>query len=412
MSQNNSRRWITIVSYLVVFHVFLAYGLPTGIFLLLAIGAGFLYRRVGAVGSVVVTFSLVTVTLFYSLALKVTGFEDAIYFRPDERLFTFNYTHNHRTYRPGVTMEMRMPHGDLQSMTGEKIGSPRQVTYHIDSYGFRNDADYQGQKYLLVGDSFIAGSSNTQTDLLSAQLERDYGIKAYNLGHPGDVPDYAMYIAGFRKVHGDGAKVLLFIFEGNDFIDSRSKKRSAASLFIKSYARMFSDTNVYRVTKSLYKRASRSSSIAGSSYVTLADVQGKQVAFLTGYVDVTRQPTQPAIPGFEQAIRDIAPALGHIYFIPTKYRVYHHYINPGESLPNAAWEYLNGICTSSGLKCTNLTKPLVQASDDLLKKGEMTWWADDTHWNGNGMGVAARVAAATLTEQPGSKPATRGPQGK
>ena len=412
MNKNSSRRWITVASYLVVFHVFLAYGLPTGLFLLLAIGAGFLYRRIGPIGSVVVTFSLVVVTLFYSLALKVTGFEDAIYFRPDEKLFAFNYVHNHRTYKPGVTMEMQMPHGDLQSMTGEKIGTPRNVTYHIDSYGFRNDADYQGQKYLLVGDSFIAGSSNTQTDLLSVQLERDHGIKAYNLGHPGDVPDYAMYIAGFRKVHGDGAKALLFIFEGNDFTDSRSKKRSAASLFIKSYARMFSDTNVYRVTKSLYKRASRSSSIAGSSYVTLADVQGKKVAFLTRYVDTTRQPSQVAIPSFDQAIRDIAPALGHIYFIPTKYRVYHHYINPGEKLPNAAWEYLNGICSANGLKCTNLTGPLVQASDDLLKKGEMTWWADDTHWNGYGMGVAARVVAATLAGQPASKPAARGPQGK
>jgi hypothetical protein len=407
MTKNKNRRWITLASFLATFHLLLAYGLPAGIWLILAIAAGFLYHRVGAIGSVVVTFSLIVITLFYSLALRITGFEDAIYYRPDERLFAFSYAHNHRIFKPGTTMEMQMPHGDLQSMTTEKISSPHHVTYRIDSYGFRNDADYRGQKYLLVGDSFIAGSGNTQADLLNTQLARDHGVDTYNLAHPGDVPDYAMYVAGFRAMHGNDAKVLLFVFEGNDFVDSRAKQRSAISLFFKRYTNMFSDTNVFRVTKSLYKRATRSSGIAASEYITLAGIQGKKVAFLTGYVNQTRKTSQPVIPAFERAIMDISPGLEHVYFIPTKYRVYRHYVNPNESLPNVAWEYLNGLCAKKGLRCTNLTEPLVQASDELLKKGELTWWPDDTHWNGNGIAVAARVVASTLAAQPGGKAAGR-----
>ena len=56
-------------------------------------------------------------------------------------------------------------------MTSARIGVARDVEYHIDHYGFRNDADYAGEPYVLVGDSFIVGSSNTQTDLLAARLK-------------------------------------------------------------------------------------------------------------------------------------------------------------------------------------------------------------------------------------------------
>jgi hypothetical protein len=405
MTQHRNRRWITIAAYVVAFHTLLAYGLPPGIFLLLAIAAGILYRRAGAMGSVAVTFSLVTVTLLYGLALKVSGFENAIYFRPDEKLSTFDYRHNHRSFQPGATMEMQMPHGDLQSMTNLKIAEPRRVIYHIDSYGFRNDADYQGQKYLLVGDSFVAGSGNTQVDLLSAQLSRDYAINAYNLAHPGDVPDYAMYVAGFKATYPGDAKVLLFIFEGNDFVESRAKQRSAVSLFFKRYANLFSDTNVFRVTKSLYARATRSSKISDSEYLTMAEVNGKKLAFLTDYVNVARHPSQPPIASFEQAIRAMSGDLERIYFIPTKYRIYHKYVNPGETLPNASWDYLSRVCVKNNLKCTDLTAPLIEASDKLLAKGETTWWRDDTHWNRNGIAVAARVVAESLGTPATTQPA-------
>ena len=404
VSNDRSRRWISILAYLVVFHTLLAYGLPPGIFLLLAILAGVFYARIGAVGSVAVSLALLVVTLLYSLALSITGFENAIYFRPDERLSTFDYQHRHRIFQPGVTLEMQMPHGDLQSMTQQKIAEPRPVIYHIDSYGFRNDADYQGQRYLLVGDSFVAGTGNTQSDILSAQLRRDYGINAYNLAHPGDVVDYAGYVAGFRKSHTTDAKVLLFIFEGNDFVESRVRRRSAVTLFFKRYSNLFSSTNVYRVTKSLVARVTRLAKISESQYLVMADLNARKIAFLAGYVEVSRRSTQPPIGSFDRAIQGMRDDIGHIYFIPTKYRVYHGHINPGEVLPNASWNYLQNVCQQNHLACTNLTQPLIDASDALLARGELTWWRDDTHWNRKGIAVAARVVAASLaatTVRPG-----------
>lgn len=404
LGKDRSRRWITIAAFVVVFHTLLAYGLPAGVFLLLALAAGVLYARLGAIGSVTVTLAVLAVTLFYSLALTLTGFENAIYFRPDERLSTFDYQHHHRIFRPGVTMEMQMPHGDLQSMTPLKIAEPRHVIYHIDSYGFRNDADYHGQRYLLVGDSFVAGTGNTQADILSAQLHRDYAIDAYNLAHPGDVVDYATYVAGFKATYHSDAKVLLFIFEGNDFVESRVKPRSAVAMFFKRYYNLFSTTNVYRVTQSMYARARRESKISSSQYLTIDELDGKKIAFLNGYVEVTRRVSQPPIGSFDRAIQSMSGDIGHIFFIPTKYRVYHKHVNPGEVLPNAAWDYLQRVCRQNHLACTNLTQPLIEASDELLTKGQLTWWRDDTHWNRNGIAVAARVVAASLAAPTAARP--------
>ncbi|BBL71097.1 hypothetical protein MoryE10_17030 [Methylogaea oryzae] len=382
-----------------VFHVLLAYGLPAAVFWGLALLAGVAFYRIQPADAVAVAGSLVLVTLAYSLALKVTGIADAIYYRPDEKLSICSDVHGHNAYIPGASVDMLMPHGDLQSMTTVKIGVPHQVTYRIDSYGFRNDADYRGEKYLLVGDSFIAGSSNTQSDLLSARLARDYGIAAYNLAHPGDISDYASYLSAFKASHHDDAKALLFIFEGNDFVPAHKKKKAGLSSFFKNYFKIFSDTDVYRVTKSLYKRALRSDKIADSKDVFFAEIKGIKIGFLQHYIDVTRNAGQSPIVSFEETLKGMSPDVAHVFFIPTKYRVYHRFIDPQESLPNASWDYLRGVCQANSLRCTDLTPQLVKASVELLEKGELTFWPDDTHWNGNGVAAAARVVADVLRNE-------------
>jgi len=397
--EKNKQRWVTLGAYLVVLHALLAYGLPPGIFLLLTVLFGVLYYRVDALESATMSLSVVIVTLLYGAVLKVTGLENMIYYRPDEMLSTFDYTHKHPIYAKNAVVEMTMPHGDLQPMTNEGIAEPRNVVYKIDSYGFRNDADYRGQRCVLVGDSFVVGSGNTQADILSSQLARDYGIDVYNLAHHGSLEDYAAYVSGFREAYGGDFEALLFVFEGNDFRSYREEKHSAFWLFAKRYYKIFSDTNVYRVTWSLVRRAIRLSAVTASRYIATAEIGGRKVAFHTGYIDVTKRVNKIRLEDFEQAIQSMRANLAHVFFIPTSYRVYHRYIHPGEVLPNVQWDYLNEVCVKNGLQCTNLTEPLIKASDELLKKGILTWWADDTHWNRHGVAVAARVVAGVLRQE-------------
>ena len=390
------RRAIGILAWFVSFHVLLAYGLPEWLFILLNITLGITYWRLGAPGAVVVSLTLVMITVFYGVALKVTGLEDHIYYRPDEKYASFDYADNHHVYMANVHTRMSMPHGDLRAMTSVDIAQPRRVRFDTDSEGFRNERDYHGQHYVLIGDSFVAGSSNDQADVLYAQLLARYGIDTYSRGYPGNLADYAAYIRSFQRRHGNDFKALLFLFEGNDFDESRGRPVNAIARFGRRYYSLFSDFNTYRVTMSLYKRYVRGRMIKKGSAVEIGELAGKKIAFYKPYVDVTRRPRLDDVEGFDRTLASIQPYLAHVYFIPTKYRVYAAHLPGAGTLPNAQWEYLNGLCRKYQLRCTNLTAPLVQEADTLLKKGELIWWRDDTHWNRAGAAVAARLVAGDL----------------
>ena len=393
------RRAIGILAWLVSFHVLLAYGLPEWLFIVLNLALGIAYWRVGAPGALVVSLTLVLVTFVYGLALKVSGLEDHIYYRPDEKYSSFDYADNHHVYDANVHIEMAMPHGDLGAVTEMAVAQPRRVRFDTDSEGFRNERDYHGQHYVLVGDSFVAGTDNSQPDVLYAQLLAGYGIDTYSRGYPGNLADYAAYIRSFQRRHGNNFKALLFLFEGNDFDESRGRPQSAIARFGRRYYSLFSDFNTYRVTMSLYKRYLRGKlggSTRKSSPVEVDELNGKKIAFYRHYINVAHRPKLDDVVGFERTLASIKPYLARVYFIPAKYRVYAAHLPGAGALPNAQWDYLSGLCRKYDLRCTNLTAPLVRAADAALKKGEFIWWRDDTHWNAAGIAVAARVVATDL----------------
>lgn len=396
-TSTTSRRGIGFIAWLIAFHVLLAYGLPEWLFATLVILLGILYYRIGVFGAMTVSLTLVVITVVYGLALKITGLEDSIYFRPDEKYARFDYANNHRSYQANVRLDTTMPHGDLRAMTTEDIAEPRHMIFNTDSRGFRNERDYHGQRYVLVGDSFVAGNSNSQPDLLYAQLLAAYGVDTYSSAYQGNLADYAAYIRSFQRRYGNGFRVLLFIFEGNDFEESRARPEYALARFGRRYYSLFSEFNTYRVTMSLYKRLTRGRAIREGSAIELVELGGKKMAFFRQYIEVTRRASWPEPEGFEQTLAELKPVLDYVYFIPTKYRVYEKYLELDGALPNAQWDYLNGLCRKYQLRCRNLTGPLIRESDALLKQGEFTWWRDDTHWNRHGIAVAARAVATDLS---------------
>ena len=116
-TSTNAKRVAGIIAWLFLFHVLLAYGLPEWLFIVLVLSLSVLYWRIGALGALTVSITLILVTVLYSLTLKLTGLEDSIYYRPDEKYVRFDYTHNHRLYQNNVHLDMSMPHGDLRAMT-------------------------------------------------------------------------------------------------------------------------------------------------------------------------------------------------------------------------------------------------------------------------------------------------------
>ncbi|MBI5937117.1 MAG: hypothetical protein HY850_04645 [Betaproteobacteria bacterium] len=389
-----------VIALLASLHLLLFYGLPASVLVAVLAVLAVVYFRSGAVAATAITLSLALATGLGAVAIHLLGLDRAMYYRPHEQLAMQDYGKGHRAYRPNTEIRMQVPHGDLQALTGASLAQPREVLFRTDCEGFRNDADYRAGEPVLLGDSFVVGMADSQQDTLSAQLAARHGIHAYNLGQPGDVADYLIYYRAFRQRHPEAGPAALFLFEGNDFPEGKYEDAAArtlgpASRWLGRYYGLFTDTAFYRVTKSLWKRASFSSDIAASSHVRIETVAGQAMGLYTPYVEVTQRSDYAMPDAMRQDLIELGRQMAAIYFIPSNYRVYAQPLGVA-ALPNAQWQSLSKLCAEQGWRCIDLSPALAEAATRGLERGEFVWWRDDTHWNRAGIAVAARVVAQTL----------------
>jgi hypothetical protein len=334
---------------------------------------------------------------------------DRIYYRPHELLATWDPALGHRRYKQGRAVDMLVRHGDLVALGAAGIDAePRRNVFRVDGYGFRNDHDYAGERTLLVGDSFLDGTGNTQDDLLSAVLARECGVRAYNLAYPGAVPDYMRYVKAFRARHpGARFKTIVFLFEGNDFPDGSlppppatappPKWRVWLSDVVRwaRYTPAFRESVAARVAYNVYQATQPG---PGAANVVTFTLGRHRFGELDGYVAAARRASYTPVPAVEQTLISIKDTLGLLVFIPTKYRVYHGLLEPGAAaLPTAHWEYVRRFGETLGVPALDLTPALTVAAERLFRESErFVFWKDDTHWNGEGVRVAGRALCARL----------------
>ncbi len=386
-------------------HLLLFYALPFKIFGPVFLVFIILFLFIGGQNAILVSVSFAVATLIFGVMLRLSGVNAPNYFRPHEMFMRYDKDRKHRRYDENIRFEMTMPHGDLKFLGGKVAPVPRKIIFHTDSLGFRNSKDYHGQEYLLVGDSFIVGNSTTQHEIITEQLFEAYGIDTYNLAHQGDVKAYADYVRSLHKSTGTRAKVVLFLFEGNDFpsyeestlvaSDRVSIPRNPIGDGLMRYYKLFSRTDIYLfMYSSIQKIANRKTAKKKEvELVMVRNVNDIPMAFYQEYVTATEQDFMPENPETEKHLRSLKKSIAHMFFIPTKYRVYYKHINGhkprnGQVLPDKNWEWIMTIAKKLGIPITNLTPALIEESDKLIKEGIVTYWRDDTHWNRHGIRVA------------------------
>ena len=366
---------------------------------LLAIPVVIAVARASGVGSAMALVVSCGIALgLYAAVLHASGLDDAIYYRFHERFATWDSRLAHRAYVPNVTYHARELHGDLQLFTHEDIAEPRDVVFHSDSAGFRNDHDYAGEPFVIIGDSFVVGLGTTQAEILQGRLAA-YGLRAYNLGQTGGVIDYESYWRRFVVQHGRRARPVLFVFEGNDLPETVGARERAPVWVafdhgVRDLTAPLTRLATYRVTRSLIWRVLKRGELDGSQ-IQVVDLAGARFAFLDAETERARARSLEDMALTDAAFERIAPDLAALFFVPTKYRVYQRWVAPDEQLPQAGWQHLAQLCGRMRMACFDLTPALVARSEALLAQGRFTWWRDDTHWGGEGIdAAAARVAAA------------------
>ena len=396
------RRALTaLIPLLFTYHTLLFYGfLPNTIFYVVLVLFFLAYIFMDWKNSLLLACSLLGATLLVNLGLGLMKIDDRIYYREHERFTVYNGDMQMSGYKKNVDAVVKMPFGDTYAVGGEKDIEiePRIIRFRTDSLGFRNDAPYRGQKYVLVGDSFTVGSDNTQEDTLQSQLKQTYGIDTYCLAYPGGIPEYVKYILYLQRKYKDDFKVLLFLFEGNDFPESYSRrelliKKPWLKAFFQRYRSFFTETVLYRYTYSIAAKRSKKSFTA-----SVLTVKGHKIADFKEYIAATERETYHFPERIIPMLSMVRNRIDHIYFIPTKFRVYYPFLEKegGKPLPNAQWEAVKALSESRRIPCTDLTGPLTAESEKLLKEDKFTYWKDDSHWNRLGMAVAARVVSEQI----------------
>ncbi len=398
VSQLARRIAIAILLLFITYNTLLFYGFA-GSFIVYPILCLFLviYLWVDWKNGLALSLSLLGATLLINLLLGLVKIEDRIYYRPHEKLTVYNHEIELKSYRKNADITVLTPFGDAGAVGNVKNVElePRKIRFKTDSLGFRNSDDYKGERYVLVGDSFTVGNGTSKEDILTTQLKETYHKDTYEVAYAGGIPEYVKYILYFQKKYGNDFKVLLFLFEGNDFPESVSRrqltiKKPAFKAIRDRYKAFFEETILYRYTYSLI--AKRTKRLLGAEPLV---VNGHRMADFAEYISATRRETYRIPERIAPMLSLVRDRIDHIFFIPTKYRVYYPFMegSGGKPLPNAQWEAVKELSQRLNVGCTNLTGPMIDASRSLLKEGKFTFWKDDSHWNRYGIAVAAKAVS-------------------
>lgn len=383
------------LSLLLSFNALQFYGLPGGALLAIWIILAIWFLFAGGAQAMLSAVSLVVFTFLLNAAVYFSGLEGGIYYRPHELMASSDPDFG-PIFKPNTEFSGTALFGDIEALEKAGVKEPHEIVYHTDSLGFRNPSDYHGQKIVLVVDSFVAGANDTQSCLISEWLRKNYELDTYNLGFPADMNDYVNRVRAFRKVKGEDFRMALFVYEGNDFTPFTNQPHYKPSLN-ERYFSMFKNSSLWRFTRSLYLRGTKERKGGHKRVPQVQVIGGNPVAFYSREQSLVTNttPLQEADLKFVSALQTLKPNLTEIFFIPVKRRVYSKWVSE-QALPNEQWNYLKQAANQAGIPVHDLTPALIKEAERLLPQGQYVFWRDDTHWNCNGMRVAANEVARTL----------------
>lgn len=371
-----------VLALLVIFLV-MAFSMPPVVYVPFILLALFLYFKKKRTELAIM---LVSMTLmFFVVEIAVRFVADDIFYREHERWALKT------RYRPNIEATVKARFGDLVAMDAllkDALAEPHRIEFTTDGAGYRNLHDYQGEPYVILGDSFAATIGASQENTLVAQLNRRMGNHFYSRGFPGAPKDYEASAIRFQNRVSKDARFVWFMFEGNDFYRPQDGADAPYLPDFKSEWQDYLSPNrlpflTTRVVNLMLKTARAKRKQPQESPVAVYEVAGKKIAFLKRYMEFA------AAPDLELrmlATPQIMEKTACVFLIPEKYRVYKPWIDgPAVSEPSAALKSLQARFNPLHIPVVDLTPALQKAAAAAIKDGRFVYWRDDTHWNSAGI---------------------------
>ena len=398
---------INIFLSISLFLLISSYGFPIIIDLLISFIVIYLIRFNYLYNLITINLLLIILTISLNILMIKNLKDEDIFYRAHEK-----FIRKDAIYQKNISTEILMPFGDIipnaTCKIDESIIQPRIQKFVTDKNGFRNDkVEIEDAEIILVGDSFIAGSSNSQENI-PANILGELTKKKVSAITVIEGPDYyKMHLEkNLNKLNKD-AQILLFYFAGNDF-DYQFKKnneyiyyegipipylkykirfgyerleRNKDKIFIKIFSNLYKKNYFYkkirpksqRLTKKLLAKWTK------NCPVEYHNINNTKIGFYynlpKNFIDVSTNIITN---------KEILNKIKKIYYIPTKIQIYSKYIN-NEKINKDDYKYLKSSYEKLGIDVEDLSNILILSAEEYLKKNKFIYWKDDTHWNDLGI---------------------------
>lgn len=312
-------------------------------------------------------------------------------------------------HRPGLQFRGETP-GDLVAWLGIATSRRYAVDVRYDSNGFRNDRDLSAASIVALGDSFVEAGLVAYDELLTTRLSRELGVDVANLGQGGYAPQQKLIVLRRYGMPLEPRIVLWFFFEGNDLRDVHRFAEFQRDPAGGARASTFEERSLVKNVLGTLERIStprlkRDSAEAVRRSCRLRNRDD------TIYFAYAGEPLTPddlaAVEVVEESLleaRRLAEEGGArllLVYVPTKFRVYRDHCEFPPDGYGRTWQphdlpaRMAEWSRANGLPYLDLT-PSLQAA---AARGELVYFADDGHWNGEANRIAADVLAEVIRSE-------------
>jgi hypothetical protein len=319
-------------------------------------------------------------------------------------------------FLPNLRLQVPVTYGDLARMANIQDSKERRsLRFSSDALGFRNVEASGPVAGILFGDSFaMAGDDDRET--LSAQLGQRIGCRIYNAASPDDEfrrPDLTLVGSLAKRIGMANGYIIVEQVERRA-LESRSprerpvrgKFRQAWSQFWRQLGTLTRDSPVKRFAENVMKSI-RDDRILPNNYLDNV-VQGKlrngaPMLFLPSEFksyEITRLPPLDYWIKLNQELGKLEFRL-LVVLVPNKHTVYRHLLEGEQKQPRGGQDLLPELASAlraAGVAAIDLTPVLKQHADAAFKHNKYVYWRNDTHWNADGVGIAADEIVRTFPE--------------
>jgi hypothetical protein len=413
-------RILSIILLIITFLLIASLGLPILIDLVLILIISLL-TKLNLITLINLNIMLIIATFLGNFFLIKNSNEESLYYRAHEKFF-INEKNN---YVKNINYKTLMPHGDLIAMdvchNFLDIVEPRNQLFITDENGFRNDRyNIYESDIIFVGDSFIAGSSNSQEHVPANIYEDLTKQKTYSITSISSPEIYEKHIEEQINKMKSTAEIYLFYFSGNDFDYKFSNKneindnsftfndtfkakirfgyerleRNKDKFFIEKLSKINDKNLFYKRIRPQSQRFFKKTLTKWTNLcpVKYKNIQGHKVGFYYDYDFFLNENNHKIKYITSHIIQDsnILKKINKIYYIPTKYEIYQNFFNEKKIVKVNNFEYLKREYKKFDKEVIDLTPILKKEAEHRLNENKFIYWKDDTHWNIYGIEAAMK----------------------